>query len=329
MTRGGGKTAFILAGGGSRGAYQAGCLRRLDEEGIRPDLLIGSSIGVPNSLVYATAGAEGLWEFWSQTFSLPHVLTPSLRRNALFGNSLFSMNGLVRLVESQVDFDRCFYSGLELAYVLANLSAGHEELRGNRTEPDVDRFRTVSRIGYTIPILHPLIELDGDLYADGGFLWNVPFEYAVEDRGAEEIYILSALPSDLPRAGSLRSVPRVALRMYDLICRTVGHYSYLEKRLEGGQWLGAEVTILSPSAETGAFDPFGMLNAHPAKSKRLLWRGYRDTDEVLRGGAARSEPIKGAASRASAVGAGVQKSVDGGSRVGSSSGGPRRGSARS
>ena len=45
------KVAFILGGGASRGAYQAGCLKRLDEEGIVPDLVIGSSIGVCNSLV--------------------------------------------------------------------------------------------------------------------------------------------------------------------------------------------------------------------------------------------------------------------------------------
>ncbi|HEV2771337.1 MAG TPA: patatin-like phospholipase family protein [Thermoleophilaceae bacterium] len=323
MTPGGAKTAFILAGGGSRGAYQAGCLRRLEEEGITPDLLIGSSIGVPNSLVYTTAGAEGLWEFWSEIFSLPYIVTPSLRRNALFGNSLFSMNGLRRLVESRVDFDRCFHSGVELTYVLANLSAGHEELRGNRTEPDLDRFRIVSRIGYTIPILHPLIELDGDLYADGGFLWNVPFEYAVEDWGADELYILSAFPSELPRAGSLRSVPQVALRMYDVLCRTVGHSSYLEKRLEYGRWRGTEVTVFSPSAETGAFDPIGMLNAHPSKSKRLLWRGYRDTDEVLRGRAERSKPVKAAASRAPARDGGSGNSVEGGGGSKSSSGGRR------
>jgi predicted acylesterase/phospholipase RssA len=325
----GGRTAFILAGGGSRGAYQAGCLRRLDEEGIRPDLLIGSSIGVPNSLVYATAGAEGLWELWSEAFSLPYIVTPSLRRNALFGNSFFSMNGLQRLVESRVDFGRCFHSDIELTYVLANLSTGHEELRGNRTETDVDRFRTVTRIGYTIPLLHPLIELDGDLYSDGGFLWNVPFEYAVEDWGADEIYILSALPSDLPRAESLRSLPRVAMRMYDLLCRTVGHSSYLQKRLEGGQWRGTEVTVLAPSAETGAFDPIGMLNAHPSKSKRLLWRGYRDTDAVVRGGAARSKPAKAAVARAPAGGGGAQKSVGGGGRVNGSSGERRPRSARS
>ncbi len=292
MSPAGAKTAFILAGGGSRGAYQAGCLRRLDEDGIRPDLVIGSSIGVPNSLVYTTAGAEGLWELWSETFSWPHILTPSLRRNPLFGNSLFSMSGLQRLVESEVDFDRCFHSDIELTYVLANLSAGHEELRGNRTESTVERFRTVSRIGYAIPILHPLIELDGDMYADGGFLWNVPFEYA-EEWGATDVYILSVVPSKLPRADSLRFVPQVAMRMYEVFWRTFGNSSYLEKHLEEGRYRDINVTALEPEPETGMFDPLGMINAHPRKSRKLLWQGYRDTEHMLVEAEPRSGRVKG------------------------------------
>lgn len=277
------KVAFILAGGASRGAYQAGCLKRLEEEGIEPDLIIGSSIGVCNSLVYTTGGAEALWAFWSRVRSLPQILDLSLRRNAIFGNSFFSMDRLVRYVEKEIDFDRCFYAERELTYIVANLSAGHEELRGNRTEPDVERFRTVTRIGYAIPILHPLIELDGDLYADGGFLWNVPFEYA-ERWGATHIYILSVVPSELPRAQSLRFVPQVAARMYDVFWRTFGNSSHLEKQLdEGGRYHGINVTVLEPSPETGMFDPLAMLNAHPGKSKKLLWRGYRDTERALHG----------------------------------------------
>ena len=98
------KTAFILAGGASRGAYQAGCLKRLEEEGIKPDLIIGSSIGVCNALVYMTGGAETLWAFWSRALTLPQVFDVSLRKNALFGNSFFSMGRLQRFVESEVDF---------------------------------------------------------------------------------------------------------------------------------------------------------------------------------------------------------------------------------
>jgi predicted acylesterase/phospholipase RssA len=288
-----GKTAFILAGGASRGAYQAGCLKRLEEEGITPDLIIGSSIGVCNSLVYASGGAEALWAFWSEATSLPAVLSPSLRHNPITGNSLFSMDRLTAMVEQRVDFEKCFNSPIELTSVVANLSAGREELRGNRTEADVERFRTITRMGYAIPILHPLIELDGDLYADGGFLWNVPFEYA-EDWGADDVYILSVIPSELPRADSLRFIPQVAQRMYDVFWRTFGNSSYLEKRLEDGRYHGIRVTILEPSPQTGMFDPLGMLNAHPGKSKKFLLEGYRDTDRALRAREPRSGRVKGA-----------------------------------
>jgi predicted acylesterase/phospholipase RssA len=288
-----GKSAFILAGGASRGAYQAGCLKRLEEEGITPDLIIGSSIGVCNSLVYTSGGAEALWAFWSRALSLPRVFSPSLRHNPLFGNSLFSMDALVSMVEKEADIDACFTSDVELTFVVANLSAGREELRGNRSEPDVDRFRTVTRMGYAIPILHPLIELDGDLYADGGFLWNVPFEYA-EEWGADDVYVLSVIPSELPRAESLRFIPQVAQRMYDVFWRTFGNSSYLEKRLEDGRYHGIRVTILEPTPQTGMFDPIGMLNANPTKSKRFLLEGYRDTDRALRSREPRTGRVKGA-----------------------------------
>jgi predicted acylesterase/phospholipase RssA len=276
-------TAFILAGGASRGAYQAGCLLRLEEEGITPDLVIGSSIGVCNSLLYVSGGAEHAWDFWSRAVSLPKLFDVSLRRNALLGNSLFAIDRLARWIESEVDFDRCFRSEVELSFILANLSAGHEALRGNRTEPDVEAFRTVTRAGYTIPLLHPLVEIDGDQWADGGFLWNVPFEHA-EQWGADRVFVLSVIPSRLPRAGSLRTLPQVALRMYDVFWRTFGNSSTLQKRLGDGGYRGIDVTVLEPSPETGLFDPLGMLNAHPSKSRRLLLQGYRDTERALHSG---------------------------------------------
>ena len=40
--------AFVLSGGGSRGAMQAGALRALVEGGYTPDLVCGTSIGAIN-----------------------------------------------------------------------------------------------------------------------------------------------------------------------------------------------------------------------------------------------------------------------------------------
>jgi len=75
----------------------------------------------------------------------------------------------------------------------------------------------------------------------------------------------------------------VALRMYDVFWRTFANSSRLEKKLEDGRYHGINVTVLEPSPETGMFDPLAMLNAHPGKSKKLLWEGYRDTERALHG----------------------------------------------
>ncbi|MGH2514644.1 MAG: patatin-like phospholipase family protein, partial [Ktedonobacterales bacterium] len=42
-------TAFVLSGGGARGALQVGILRALLEQGERPDVVIGTSIGAWNA----------------------------------------------------------------------------------------------------------------------------------------------------------------------------------------------------------------------------------------------------------------------------------------
>ncbi len=276
------RTAVILGGGASRGAYQIGCLKRLEEEGVEADLIIGSSIGVINSLLWVTGGADHAWGFWSKALSIPKLFDISIRTNPITSNAIFSMDRFTRYVEREIDFEKCYCSDIELTYVLANMSEGHEELRGNRTEPDLEHFKKVTRIGYSIPVLHPLIEMDGDMYADGGFLWNVPFEYA-EDWNATDIYVLSVVPSKLERADSLRFLPQVALRMYEIFWRTFGNSSYLEKHIEDGKYQGINVTVLEPSPELGMFDPLKMLHAHPSKSKKFLWSGYRDTEEVLHG----------------------------------------------
>ena len=43
-------TAFVLSGGGSLGAVQVGMLAALDERGVRPDVLVGTSVGALNAI---------------------------------------------------------------------------------------------------------------------------------------------------------------------------------------------------------------------------------------------------------------------------------------
>src|SRR3954469_14927516 len=48
------RTAFVLAGGASLGALQAGMLRALYEHGITPDFLVGTSAGALNAAYVAS-----------------------------------------------------------------------------------------------------------------------------------------------------------------------------------------------------------------------------------------------------------------------------------
>ena len=47
------QTAFVLGGGGILGAHEVGMLRALSEAGIRPDLVVGTSVGAINGALVA------------------------------------------------------------------------------------------------------------------------------------------------------------------------------------------------------------------------------------------------------------------------------------
>src|SRR5512139_235848 len=50
--------AFVLGGGGARGALQVGALRALYEAGYRPDLMVGTSAGAVNATFLALRGFD-------------------------------------------------------------------------------------------------------------------------------------------------------------------------------------------------------------------------------------------------------------------------------
>jgi len=63
-----GRTAFVLAGGGSFGAVQVGMLRELVASGVQADFVVGCSVGAINGVHYAGApdedGVARLEQIW-------------------------------------------------------------------------------------------------------------------------------------------------------------------------------------------------------------------------------------------------------------------------
>jgi hypothetical protein len=62
------RTALVLTGSGTSGAYHAGVLRALDESGVKLDLVVGSGVGAVGAAFGAVAGGARLYGedgFWS------------------------------------------------------------------------------------------------------------------------------------------------------------------------------------------------------------------------------------------------------------------------
>src|SRR5205814_4956227 len=98
-----GRRIFVLGGGAALGAHHVGALRYLEEQGITPDVVVASSIGVINACAYATGGVEQLARAWRGFRSLPRIISPSLWQNPILGLSLFSMDRLTAAVEQYID----------------------------------------------------------------------------------------------------------------------------------------------------------------------------------------------------------------------------------
>src|SRR2546425_3304145 len=61
------RTALVLTGTGTAGAYHAGVLRALHEAGVKLDIVAGQGVGVVGALFAAVDGAQRLWDekgFW-------------------------------------------------------------------------------------------------------------------------------------------------------------------------------------------------------------------------------------------------------------------------
>ena len=56
------RTALVLTGSGTAGAYHAGVLRALHEAGIKVDLAAGRGVGAVGAMFAAVDGGARLWE---------------------------------------------------------------------------------------------------------------------------------------------------------------------------------------------------------------------------------------------------------------------------
>jgi len=280
VSDGGRKRIFVMGGGAALGAHQAGALQYLDEQGIKPDVLIGSSIGVVNSCVYASVGAQGVVQAWKEFQAFPRMFYPTLRNNPFTGLALSSIERLASGIEEFIDFPGLMDSSIDLEFILLNLSTGRGEMWSKRHCRDWRELRTLSRAGYSIPPLFPPVEFQGQQFVDGGLAWNVPLGYAIELE-ATEIYVLAPVSSTLPYLPPVTGRVAYLRRLADVLFRTIGNVGRIHASLDGGLFHGVPVTVIEPGEEFSGAGLRLLFHSSPEKAERLLAAGYRDAKRAV------------------------------------------------
>jgi NTE family protein len=188
------RTAFVLAGGGSRGAVQVGMLEELVRRGIRADRVFGASVGAINGAAYAgnptPEGSAHMAEVWRGVRG-----GDIFPRSALDGPwaffqkraSVHANSGLRRIIEAGIDYENLEDAQIPIEVVTTSLTDGRE--RWLTRGPAVEAILASS----AIPTMFPPVTIDGDVLVDGGVVNNVPISRALT-AGCDRIYVLLCGP---------------------------------------------------------------------------------------------------------------------------------------
>jgi NTE family protein len=208
-----GQISLVLQGGGALGAYQAGVYQALDEAGIEPDWVIGTSIGAINAAIIA-GNRPGqrlprLREFWARMTHAP--MTQLFAQAPLFGQATAAAMTVLGGLPAFFRPNPWAFLGLGLTperagyYDTAPLEATLRELIDEtvlgtctprltvgaasvrtaemRYFDSRDTPLTVRHVmaSGALPPAFPAVRIDGELYWDGGILSNTPVECVFDD----------------------------------------------------------------------------------------------------------------------------------------------------
>ncbi len=205
--------AYVLGGGGAYGSVQVGQIRALAKTDIRPDFVVGTSVGSLNATIIAETpeiAHDRLAAFWTL-----------LTREDVFGSMrkmMFNMSSLRPALADPTSLREMLLAStpsrdfsdlkLPLTAIAADVTTGHHvELKSGD-------LISALMASIAIPGIFPVVEREGRRLVDGGILHNVPISIAAE-QGAQTIVVLDCafnmfaprtdptLPHALLRAASI------------------------------------------------------------------------------------------------------------------------------
>ena len=185
---------LVLAGGGGKGAYQAGVFKALEQYGIGDYItaISGASVGALNMVLFDNANFILTEKIWGD-ISPSQFLT--LDDNILeLKEGIVSREGLLNLIDQYINLDELRNSQRKLYVSLTEYGRYGEgegivryiTLNYNSDKKIKDYLLATS----AIPIVYAPVEIDGKMYRDGGIKDNLPIK-PLYDEGMRNFIVVA------------------------------------------------------------------------------------------------------------------------------------------
>ena len=214
------KIGLALGGGAARGFAHVGVIQVLEEQGIRPDLVVGTSAGSLVAAMWAS-GKDGV-----ELGALAQSMDESMLSDWMYpGRGLLRGEALAHYVRQQTGGKAIEAMPRPLGIVATDLGSG-QPILFRRGDPGV-----AVRASSAVPAVFQPVQIGDHEYVDGGLAAPVPVQFA-RQMGAELVIAvdISAVPDGNPTGDAMRmllqtfaimgrSINSLELREADVVLR--------------------------------------------------------------------------------------------------------------
>ena len=210
------KLGLALGGGAARGFAHVGVLQVLEEAGIKPDLVVGTSAGSLVAALYASGRNAQQLQQVATTMDEAAFADWTL---PLFNRGVLRGEALARYVNAQVNHKLIENMAVPLGIVATDLNSGQGVLfrRGDTG--------TAVRASSAVPAVFLPVKIGCQEYVDGGLVSPVPVRYA-RQMGAEVVLAvdISSAPEGNPSSDTLQ----VLLQTFAIMGKSINGWELKE-----------------------------------------------------------------------------------------------------
>lgn len=188
------KLGIVFEGGASRTFFSCGVMNALINNNIKADIIAGSSAGIANGVSYASWQPDRMAEILKKYYSSPEYMGAKY----LFKRGIKSYYNIPFVFDEipnklmPFDYDTFKNGGIKSVAAVTNIKTAKTEYI---TLDGEDRSWRALVATCALPILFEPVEMNGELYMDGGITDSVPVDYMIGE-GCDKIIVVLTRPRD-------------------------------------------------------------------------------------------------------------------------------------